>query len=269
MIGSFSISILLVLAMQQSRFEMEMDCQVCHHPDHWKPLSDNRSFDHTETTFPLFDKHQITDCIQCHLGKTTEEFHQFSKVESLCSSCHMDIHFEEFGQNCEKCHTSSSWDFLSWRFKHDETLFPLIGSHSVIGCNECHSDKQSLKVLNRTTECVDCHYAVYLEEVNTSGHTENENCYLCHNTWNWFPSDMSHHDVFFPIFTGNHREGVWSTCEAECHVNPNNFKDFSCGLNGVCHEHSKSKMNGEHDDESGYRYESKACYNCHPNGSEH
>lgn len=267
MISSHIISMLLVMAMPQSQFVLEIDCQACHDPDHWKPLSVNRAFDHNETSFPLDGQHMLADCIQCHRGNTTEEFHRFDRAGSACASCHMDIHFEEFSQRCEKCHSTTNWDFLSWRFKHDETLFPLVGAHSIIGCNECHGDKESLRILNRSSECIDCHRDVYLAEVASSGHTENEDCYLCHNTRSWFPSDMSHHDIFFPIYSGSHK-GEWTTCEAECHVTPNDYKEFSCGLNGVCHDHDKSIMDSQHDEESGYKYNSQSCYKCHPDGRE-
>ncbi len=265
---SLTIIISLTLSMQSPEIFTDLDCGSCHYPNQWKPLSTNRSFTHDATNFPLIGAHKTANCIQCHEGNTVEEMHDFKQADAECNYCHMDIHFEGYGDNCYRCHNTSNWDFLSWRFRHDETLFPLIGRHSNIACENCHSNAYGFVVLNRTTSCVVCHRDVYTSQVIENGHTENEDCFLCHNTRAWFPSDMSHHDVFFPIFTGNHRKGVWSTCEAECHINPNNYTDFSCGLNGVCHEHRKSKMDDKHDEKNDYRYESRACYNCHPSGRE-
>ncbi len=44
---------------------------------------------------------------------------------------------------------------------------------------------------------------------------------------------------------------------------PTNYAVFECIL---CHEHNQSEMDDEHRDVSGYRYESVACYQCHPDG---
>ncbi len=43
-----------------------------------------------------------------------------------------------------------------------------------------------------------------------------------------------------------------------------NFNNFECIL---CHEHSQSETNNDHNEVGGYLYESHACYQCHPRGS--
>jgi hypothetical protein len=59
----------------------------------------------------------------------------------------------------------------------------------------------------------------------------------------------------FPL-TGPHNV----TC-IQCHTIANNFVQFACT---ACHE--RSKTDGDHRGEPGYRYDSIACYQCHPNG---
>ncbi len=268
----FTAIIMLFMSLQQSPLLMEKyDCRDCHTPDRWTPLASQRLFDHDKTNFPLTNVHKAAACVQCHLGETVEALHRFENTDRQCSGCHMDIHYEAYGSDCQRCHDTGSWDFLDWQFNHDQTLFPLVGKHSNLSCGDCHGGKDRFRVQSMTTDCFVCHEDVYTIQVINEGHAENTNCYLCHNTRAWFPSDMSHHDIFFPIYTGNHR-GVWNGCNTECHYEPSNYKIFSCGLEteggASCHVHRKSKMDDEHDDRSGYRYTSSACYDCHPQGRE-
>jgi hypothetical protein len=86
---------------------------------------------------------------------------------------------------------------------------------------------------------------------------------MCHTTNGWSPSTFNHDQQYFPIFSGKHRN-KWANCSI-CHTNPNNFAVFSCI---TCHEHNKTKMDNEHRNVSGYVYNSQACYNCHPNGTQ-
>ena len=245
----------------------KIPCGQCHTPTGWRPLLAVTRFNHEKTNFPLLDKHKFADCIQCHTGSTNEELHQFSNAESNCQSCHMDIHFGFLGTSCENCHNSQSWEMSNWRKATDHFAFPLEGMHAQIECTDCHGLGANQISGALTNDCFSCHMKDYNQALATGTHSENSNCILCHNTRGWTPADMSHHDLFFPIFTGKHR-GEWSSCEAECHVNSSDYTDFSCGLNGVCHEHRKSKMDDEHDDERGYVYESQSCYQCHPQGEE-
>ncbi|MDH4351390.1 MAG: hypothetical protein OEW56_09610, partial [Gemmatimonadota bacterium] len=68
------------------------------------------------------------------------------------------------------------------------------------------------------------------------------------------------HDAqYFPIYSGAHR-GRWQDCQT-CHIQPDNFQVFSCLS---CH--AQGETDSHHRGESGYRYESSACYQCHPNG---
>lgn len=244
-------------------------CEECHLPDAWYPLAPERSFDHNRAThFLLTGGHIFADCIQCHPGETQHEIHQFKRAEANCSFCHMDIHLTQYGNDCEMCHQTVSWDLSNWRYQHQTMLFPLVGAHTTLDCNACHGNEMTLLKGHLTTDCLDCHENVYTIEVNTADHPEVTECSICHNTRAWFPTEMAHHDRFFPIYSGEHR-GKWSSCNAECHIDQTDYSVFSCGLNGVCHEHNKSKMDKEHRGEvNGYIYESWACYDCHPSGEE-
>ena len=82
-------------------------------------------------------------------------------------------------------------------------------------------------------------------------------CTSCHNTNQWTGATFNHR---FPIYTGKHTKGVWSTC-GDCHTNPANYKVFECT---TCH--TKTKMDDKHKNIKGYAYNSVTCYSCHPNG---
>jgi hypothetical protein len=84
------------------------------------------------------------------------------------------------------------------------------------------------------------------------------------NDWDDAEEFTQHDALYFPIYSGEHRNEWDNNCQS-CHITPGNFTSFSCI---DCHEHNQPEMNDEHDDVSGYIYQSEACYSCHPNGSE-
>jgi hypothetical protein len=245
----------------------EIPCEQCHSPQAWMPLAAPMAFNHDTTDFPLKGRHQSAECIQCHEGPRVEDIHKFDRISKDCQACHMDIHSGDFNLDCSTCHNSQTWDMANWRGNHSRTMFPLEGVHAQLACEDCHGVKTTAFSGVLTTECAACHYQAFSRAVDEAEHGSNDNCILCHNTRAFVPADMSHHDLLFPIYTGSHR-GTWSSCEAECHINPDDYTDFSCGLNGVCHEHDQSKMDRKHSGEvSNYKYESRRCYNCHAGGS--
>jgi hypothetical protein len=136
--------------------------------------------------------------------------------------------------NCEACHTTEDWEDVN--FSHDGV----------------------------TDGCISCHLNDFEDDHDDGDPT---NCEACHTTDDWDDITFDHDDDYFPIYSGDH-EDEWTTCSAECHIAPDDFSQFSCGLNGVCHDHIQSEMDDEHDDEDDYVYESSACFNCHPNGTE-
>jgi len=82
-------------------------------------------------------------------------------------------------------------------------------------------------------------------------------CETCHRNSDTSFNQGRFNHTWFPITSGKHAGRACS----ECHADPNNFKVFSCT---TCH--TRSKMDSEHAGRAGYRYDSNACYSCHPNG---
>jgi hypothetical protein len=264
---------------------IDTDCQLCHATTStW--IIENFLHSSSQTGFELTGLHIPADCALCHLNQI------YDSTPQNCgnSVCHLndfnattDPNHGEYGfpvGYCEHCHETLGWE-------------PDIYSHDVedvcatchmpdynsaddpphidfsTTCESCHSSTTTWDDATFTHEgitdgCQNCHMDDFYEEHNDGDPT---NCEVCHNTINWDEVTFDHDNDYFPIFSGEH-EDEWTTCTAECHIVPEDFSQFSCGLNGICHEHRQTEMDDEHDDESGYVYESSACYNCHPNGEE-
>ncbi len=232
-------------------------CESCHSVVGWKPAT----FDHAATRFPLVGAHRATSCISCHgdgvyRGKPT-----------TCVSCHQ-AKFDATTQpnhrtsgiptTCESCHSSTAWTPAT--FNHAATRFPLTGAHVSATCLACHADGV---YRGKPTVCSSCHTSDYNATTNPNHRTAvfPMTCESCHTTTRWTGATFNH-DPWFPIYTGKHR-GEWTTC-TQCHTNSANYREFTCLS---CHEHNQTKMDDTHRGRSGYRYESAACYSCHPRGN--
>ncbi|VAW80431.1 hypothetical protein MNBD_GAMMA12-2865 [hydrothermal vent metagenome] len=87
------------------KLKLSMYCETCHTPNDWKIWK----FDHTkQTKYPLKGKHKSVHCHSCHKKKSKKKKLKLSKQ---CVSCHSDDdpHDGQFGENCSRCHTFSSF----------------------------------------------------------------------------------------------------------------------------------------------------------------
>lgn len=144
------------------KYYPEDDCRACHLNDAWTSVN----FDHGLTGWPLDGEHIKVACRECHFtgNKSNTSLKQsFNTLEGQCTTCHENIHGDEFAVNgvtdCKECHVTDTW--FPKRFNHDLTAFPLEGEHTKIGCSACHE-----VVANGQTEvvyklgkfkCIDCH----------------------------------------------------------------------------------------------------------------
>jgi len=235
-----------------------LDCTECHTPIAWHAAN----FDHDATAFPLTGAHRGAACAACHgdgvyHGKGTD-----------CASCHMaeydgaepDHQAARFpASECASCHSTSTWDGAS--FDHAATSFPLTGAHVAAPCASCHGDGV---YSGKSTDCASCHMAEYdgAEPDHQAAGFPASECETCHGTTTWSGATFDHDTQWFPIYSGRHRT-EWNDC-SDCHTNPTNFSVFTCLS---CHPHSdRAETDGHHREESGYQYESGACYDCHPDG---
>jgi hypothetical protein len=160
-----------------------------------------------------------------------------------------------FPTTCEQCHSPASSNWSS-SFDHNR-FFPLLGRHQSASCTSCHKNN-----IYRGTprDCYPCHQAKYDATTRPNHRAAGfpTTCEACHkgSDASWNQGQFNH--TWFPITSGRH---AGRQC-IECHQDPNNYKVFQCTT--ACHP--RSKMDDEHRGRAGYRYESAACYSCHPTG---
>jgi len=240
------------------------DCLLCHTAETFA----TSTWDHAnETGFHLTAGHASPTCNDCHnlIG--------YNPSDVSCVSCHQNdydqttnpVHTDaNFSTNCTQCHTTENFTAATWNHSA-ETGFALTGGHSISSCNTCHD---LISYTPSDVSCVSCHLDDYnaTTDPNHSSAGFPTTCEDCHNsTSDWGDAEFDHDQLYFPIYSGRH-EGEWTTCTAECHVVPDNYANFSCGLNGICHEHDESRMINQHDEVSGFTYNAQECYSCHPDG---
>lgn len=235
------------------------DCKICHDETAWVPAI----FDHN-TVYPLIGAHQpiANDCNRCHSAG-------YANTPNTCVGCHLDDYNKttnpnhktaQFPTDCKVCHDETAW--IPSDYDHN-AIYPLVGAHQPIAnnCVMCHAAGYT----NTPNTCVGCHlndYNATTDPNHASAHFPND-CKQCHTEAGWTPATFDHDGMYFPIYSGNHRN-EWNSC-TECHTNSSNYAVFSC-IN--CHEHNnKTKVDNDHKGENGYSYTSAACFNCHPNGN--
>lgn len=237
------------------------DCMRCHNENTW--LVDNIPELHEQNGFPLAGAHTILSCVDCHKAETNL---RWDRIGNECISCHkadydkstQPNHIQSgFSTNCTQCHEPVSNNWGSDNFHY---FFALTLGHNIKDCKACH---QTNDYAAASPECVSCHLDDYNNAVSQNHKAQNfsTQCTDCHNTDPGWPF-RNHDERYFPINSGKHR-GAWNAC-SDCHTTAGNLNVFSC-IN--CHEHSNAgDLAKEHDDERDYKYESSACYKCHPKG---
>lgn len=237
---------------------MPTACEQCHSTAAWQ----GASFDHALSSFPLTGAHAAVECTACHANNV------FAGAPSDCFSCHQvdfagtaepDHASAGFGTDCEACHVTAAW--VPATFDHDLTAFLLTGAHRAVECSQCHVGGV---YSGTSTDCHACHAADYDATTNPAHAPAGfgTDCAGCHSTTTWAGATFDHDSNWFPINSGAHR-GRWQDC-GDCHTNPVNYSVFNC-LN--CHPHDdRARVDADHRGENGYRYDSVACYDCHPRG---
>jgi len=236
-------------------------CETCHttQPD-WKPAA----FPIHNDFYALTGAHQTIagNCFECHEGN-------YTNTPSDCFTCHTSDFNQTANPNhvslgiptsCETCHTTIP-DWKPATFPIHNNYYVLLGAHQQIAnnCADCHEGNYN----TTANTCFGCHETDYNQATNPP-HASAQfpiECESCHTETAWDPSTFNHDAQYFPIYSGEH-DGEWNQC-ADCHTNPSNYAVFSCI---DCHEHNQADMADEHDDVSGYTWNSNACLDCHPNG---
>jgi hypothetical protein len=241
------------------------DCRRCHDEQSWLIFEIPEL--HEQNGFPLQGAHSTVACIDCHQNANVLAW---ERIGQECVDCHQADYqsttdpnhlVSGFSIDCIQCHEPMS---LDWGGENFHYFFPLVLGHDNLDCTECHISTSFNQI---QAICSTCHIDDYQLAQNPNHVSSGfpTDCALCHTTNpGWAPADFRNHDAqYFPIYSGNH-QGEWSSC-TECHLDPSNYSLFSCI---DCHEHNnEADMRDEHDGVGSYRFESNACYSCHPQGN--
>lgn len=187
------------------------ECEKCHSEENWK----RSAFDHDkDTKFKLTGGHKELVCRLCH----AEEHYKDTPKD--CYTCHFvnDRHNGQFGDKCEKCHTSQDWKKPIFDHSKD-TKFSLTGRHQQAQCASCHKQNPYEVKLKQT--CVSCH-----EKDDEHLGRNGSDCAQCHSTKDWKQTDFDHdRDTPFAL-RGKHTELICTACHRS--AEPDALKDAGC-----------------------------------------
>jgi hypothetical protein len=228
-------------------------CDTCHRPT--DPRWEDAGFNHN-AVFALVGNHATQACAACHVNN------RYRGTPRDCVGCHLPEYnaardpnhvAANFPTTCDSCHRPTDPQWRGAGFNHN-AVFALVGDHATQTCAACHVNN----VYRGTPRsCVGCH----LPEYNAARSPNHQaagfptTCESCHRPvdTSWTQGRFNH--TRFPL-TGPHNRAC-----AECHTTPNNYAQFSCT---ACH--ARGETDSHHREVGGYRYDSAACYSCHPNG---
>ena len=164
---------------------------------------------------------------------------RFEPIGVECITCHQDEYASTttpnheaagYSTDCSECHSIDAFEWSAFGINHD--FFPLTLGHDIADCAKCHTDDDFSMT---SPECISCHQGDF-DNASNPNHIQADfptDCASCHTTDpDWQPAEFRDHDVqYFPIYGGEHG-GEWNLC-SECHLDPDNFGEFSCI---DCHE---------------------------------
>jgi hypothetical protein len=192
-------------------------CQSCHTTVSWKETP-KKGFDHNLTAYKLVGKHALVQCSGCHTkmvgGKPTNKLHMAFKK---CTDCHADKHDGAFASkyknDCAICHTEQGYTPSVYTLsQHNQSHFPLTGSHIATLCGQCHRTKTNNKLYFRyeSMECVSCHKdphkGAFKKVMQETG------CGKCHTTDEWKAVSFDHSKTEFAL-----KDKHTSVACAQCH----------------------------------------------------
>jgi len=230
-------------------------CLACH------PKGDaDMAFDHNATAFPLTGAHLTVDCAKCHTNG-------YKGTPSNCVDCHqMDFDGSQnpnhkkigLSTDCIQCHTTTP-NWTPAKFDIHDQYYELKGAHKQIAsdCIKCHQGDFN----NTPNTCVGCHQDDYDKTIDPNHKLAQfpTDCASCHSESSWVPSQFNHDGMYFPIYSGKHKD-KWTQC-VDCHANPSNYAEFRCTN---CHINPETDQ--LHTTVQGYTYQDRACFACHPTG---
>lgn len=251
-------------------------CESCHKESSWT----NTSFDHNrDTKFPLFNKHKVATCGDCHKKDLKE------KLPTACIECHRkddkESHKGQFGKSCENCHGDKGWKPSV--FHHTKsTRYPLRQAHAAAKCVACHTGtlyvKDGAEAL--PMDCLSCHRKDDAHKGQLGG-----KCEACHDEKKWTGVLYDHNKSRFKL-TGSHARTQCKSCHktsaykdapilcANCHDGDDVHKRTLGGKCEACHNtRSWKTWDFDHTRQSDYPLDGAhvrvKCVACHKQAATH
>lgn len=236
-------------------------CARCHTPDDWRPAR----FEHARTGFALEGAHQTVACARCHGNVDTAP-----APPAQCAGCHEDRHGGVFSLDCQGCHTPATWRATLSPLAHQRTGFPLIGSHALLRCRDCHRGADRRQYRDAPVRCVDCHAADFAQasqgQLDHFRSRVGGRCQACHSPVDFTAGRLPAHEPCFPIARGPHAR---VRC-ADCHTQGGLVVSGTCQTGQFtctgCHAHQCDDMAAEHARVEGFACGDARCYRCHGGG---
>jgi hypothetical protein len=237
------------------------DCQLCHNQQSFSQIE---AFSiHARTNFPLTGAHIQIQCSSCHQNQQSGHF---TLLDTDCYSCHkkdyegtatkaLDHVKLGYVTDCKQCHNTMGW--ANDNFDHvTSTGYPLIGAHSVIRCQDCHSvPSMTLKhIPSSPNDCYTCHASDYEHE--HGGSSTPKTCIVCHSQTNWNGADFQHQRAA----NGFELQGAHSSLDCQsCHILPSYQRKFTATDHNDCYNCHKTDYDREHSS-TGFPL---TCTTCH------
>ena len=225
------------------------ECLLCHSSESWEQTT----WSHDETGWILTGLHINLNCNECHLSD------QYEGTPTTCFLCHEedynntndpDHNESGFPEDCEICHTTSSWEDAL--FDHSTSEFPLTGAHSDLDCLECHSEGYT----DTPVACFSCHEDDY-NNTSAPDHVAagfSSSCELCHATISWEQTTWSHDETGW-ILTGSH---IILSCSL-CHLD-NQYEGTPTAC-FFCHENDYNNTSDPPHQSIGIPLTCELCHN--------
>ncbi len=173
----------------------DKSCRSCHSVGGWSFV---RSFNHSQTQFPLTGKHVSIPCAKCHAQMESKKgpLVNFATKEFRdCQPCHPSPHGPGLSsRQCKSCHETSSWSLgPSTPFDHSLTRFALEGKHIGLKCETCHKPQLKSSFPSRYflafTKCSECHADYHRGQFASK---YGNDCAICHTVGSFKPSTFTH-----------------------------------------------------------------------------
>jgi hypothetical protein len=216
-------------------------CESCHNTSGWQNYAKNK-FDHNKTQYPLKGKHLSVNCEKCHGNSKSNKIARFSK----CQDCHKDYHAGQFRDRpqrgkCEECHTVNGFSPANFTISnHEESKFPLTGSHLAIPCVACHEvtgrkNQKTLQFDFQNIQCESCHLDPHNGQVNKyKKMNNNAGCEYCHSAKSWTDVQFDHTQTTF-LLVGKHKLIRCNNCHISDKNNVLNFVKLATNCSS-CHD---------------------------------